>query len=88
MLWLILDSILLLKRLIGIPTRFVCLIRPDGRKYEGGWLDGKQHGKATYTNAQKKVRVGIWQNGKRLEWVQDTAAAGEGDQGKPAQQID
>ena len=63
------NSSLLFLEISLTAILFVCLIRPDGRKYEGGWLDGKQHGKATYTNAQKKVRVGIWQNGKRLEWV-------------------
>lgn len=60
-------------------------IRPDGRKYEGGWLDGKQNGRATYTNAQNKVRVGIWSNGKRMEWVQDTVQTPSD---KPATQVE
>ena len=42
---------------------------PDGRKYEGGWLEGKQHGRATYTNNKGVVKAGIWENGKRKRWI-------------------
>ena len=38
---------------------------PDGRKYEGGWLEGRQHGIAHYTKNNGKVKKGIWENGKR-----------------------
>ena len=31
---------------------------PDGRKYDGGWMDGKQHGVGYYTNANGIVQVG------------------------------
>ena len=24
---------------------------PDGRQYEGGWLNGKKHGEGTFTSA-------------------------------------
>ena len=49
--------------------------RPDGRKYDGGWLEGKQHGQANYTNKDNVVKVGIWENGKRQRWLSNEAAA-------------
>jgi len=42
---------------------------PDGRKYEGGWRNGKQHGIGTYTSASGKTKQGEWQEGKRLHWL-------------------
>jgi len=51
---------------------FYRAFRPDGRQYEGGWLQGKQHGTAKYTNATGKVRIGIWDRGKRLKWLEET----------------
>ena len=53
------------------------IFRPDGRRYEGGWLDGKQHGKSTYINAKGVVKVGIWEHGKRIEWVDSGADANQ-----------
>ena len=55
----------------------LCNPRPDGRRYEGGWLDGKQHGKSTYINAKGVVKVGIWEHGKRIEWVDSGADAAQ-----------
>ena len=49
--------------------------RPDGRKYDGGWLEGKQHGQANYTNKDNVVKVGIWENGKRQRWLSNEAGA-------------
>jgi len=46
------------------------VFRPDGRKYDGGWYAGKQHGEAVYTNAKQEVKKGIWENGKRTgDWI-------------------
>ena len=49
----------------------ISLGRPDGRHYDGGWAEGKQHGRAAYTNEKGKVRIGIWNNGHRKQWFMD-----------------
>ena len=54
------------KRNSIVVLLFVC--RPDGRLYDGGWHQGKQHGQASYTNSAGKVRFGTWEHGKRVEW--------------------
>ena len=43
------------------------LYRPDGRKYEGTWLKGKQHGKGLYTNKNGMTVESEWNQGKRVE---------------------
>ena len=45
---------------------FVCY-RPDGRVFDGEWKNGVQHGRGNYTNAQGKVREGVWEEGRRLK---------------------
>lgn len=40
--------------------------RPDGRKYEGGWVKGKQDGKGYYTNTKGETLEGEWVNGKKV----------------------
>jgi hypothetical protein len=45
--------------------------RADGRRYEGGWKNGKQHGKAKYFLPDGTLHVGVWEDGKRLKWVDD-----------------
>ena len=43
-----------------------------GRKYEGWWHKGKQHGLGTYTGSDgKTVKHGIWDNGKIIKWFDD-----------------
>jgi len=42
---------------------------PDGRKYVGAWLNGKQDGVGTYTTAGGKQRMGQWKEGKRIAWL-------------------
>lgn len=32
----------------------------DGRRYEGLWQNGKQHGKGKYILPNNTVKVGIW----------------------------
>ncbi len=44
-------------------------IRPDGRKYDGEWRDGKQHGRGVFITAAGKKREAEWGEGKRLRWV-------------------
>jgi len=40
---------------------------PNGRKYKGHWLKGKQHGTGHYTSLNGKTINGIWENGKLIE---------------------
>ncbi len=42
---------------------------PDNSQYYGQWVNGKQHGKGTYTDKLGKAREGKWENGKKLEWL-------------------
>ena len=42
---------------------------PDGRKYEGEWLQGKQHGYGKFTTSKDEVKYGIWDEGKRSKWI-------------------
>lgn len=43
--------------------------RPEGNRYEGPWLNGKQHGIGWYTNKNGEKRQGVWENGKRIKWI-------------------
>ena len=43
--------------------------RPDGRKYDGQWLNGKQDGVGTYTTSSGKTKQGQWKEGKRINWL-------------------
>lgn len=42
-----------------------------GRKYEGQWKAGKQHGSGVYTNSKGVAKKGIWQNGKPRKQPED-----------------
>ena len=37
---------------------------PDGKIYEGGFLDDKKHGKGKLTSKEGKVTEGTWVDGK------------------------
>jgi hypothetical protein len=37
---------------------------PDGRKYEGEYLDDKKHGKGTFRWADNRTYCGTWVNGR------------------------
>ena len=37
---------------------------PDGRKFQGQWKAGKQHGHGEYTDKDGKVSRGVWKDGK------------------------
>ena len=43
------------------------MLRPDGKKYVGQWLNGKQHGKGAYTNIKGETKECEWKEGKRVE---------------------
>ncbi len=45
--------------------------RPDGRRYEGQWSNGKQHGSGVYYNSQGRRKEGEWNDGKRVRWVNE-----------------
>lgn len=41
----------------------------DGRRYEGWWYKAKQFGLGKYiVPADSRVRFGLWEDGKRIEW--------------------
>ena len=41
----------------------------DGRRYEGWWYKAKQFGLGKYiVPADGRVRFGLWEDGKRIEW--------------------
>lgn len=42
----------------------------DGRVYDGEWMDGKQHGKGTFIKVDNTRRVGIWENGRNIKWLE------------------
>ena len=42
------------------------MYRPDGRKYVGQWLNGKQHGRGVYTNNIGEQVDAEWQDGKKV----------------------
>lgn len=48
--------------------------RPDGRRYEGYWQNGKQHGQGVYYNAQGRRKDGEWNEGKRVRWINEQTA--------------
>ena len=41
--------------------------RSDGKKYEGQWANGKQHGKGIITNAIGESQESEWVEGKRVK---------------------
>jgi len=43
----------------------------DGRRYEGNWHNGKQHGEGKYFLPDGTVKIGIWEHGKRLQWIDE-----------------
>ena len=40
---------------------------PDGRVYEGMWLNGLQHGEGKYKGKDDIWKEGVWENGKRVK---------------------
>lgn len=39
----------------------------DGRKYEGSWEKGKQHGNGKVIGLDGKEQEGVWQSGKKVK---------------------
>ena len=46
---------------------------PDGRRYKGEWKNGKQHGKGIFINDKGETRSGLWEDGKRIEWTENSS---------------
>ena len=74
----ILESMLMTRRRVmayssGIYIYYIYIlyIRPDGKKYDGKWLNGKQHGKGTYYSVRGEKREGVWKDGKREKWLKE-----------------
>ena len=52
------------------------MYRPDGRKFDGGWKQGKQHGEGLYTTRAQDLKRGTWNDGERFgKWEMVRAAA-------------
>ena len=45
---------------------------PDGRKYDGNWKNGKQHGVGIIHSSHGEVKKGEWADGKRVRWIDET----------------
>ena len=45
--------------------------RPDGRIYDGEWVNGKQHGIGSYTNAKGVKIEAEWREGKKVRRLND-----------------
>ena len=45
------------------------LNRPDGRIYDGDWVNGKQHGVGLYTAPGFDPKLSEWKEGKRVKWI-------------------
>ena len=43
----------------------------DGRRYEGDWYNGKQHGRGLYM-AGEVERIGEWVGGRRVRWEEES----------------
>lgn len=44
----------------------------EGKEYRGNWKNGKQHGEGEFYNVtNKRWKKGIWEEGKRLKWIDE-----------------
>ena len=59
----------------------------DGKQYEGWWQNGKQHGEGIYRK-DGRDRRGIWEDGKRIKWLDDPKWADLRDTHQPQGVID
>lgn len=42
---------------------------PDGRKFIGNWVEGKQQGYGVYYLPNHPPQYGVWVDGKRTSWL-------------------
>lgn len=45
------------------------LVFPDGREYDGGWKLNVRHGEAKVLTKDGQVKVGEFDNGKVIKWL-------------------
>lgn len=45
----------------------------DGRRFEGEWVTGRQHGDGMVVNKDGTVKRGKWHKGKPVQWYDDGA---------------
>lgn len=56
-----------LEFLLGKFHFFTIIFRPDGRRYEGQWRYGKQHGKGKFKDGEGRVVEGVWKDGEKMD---------------------
>jgi len=44
----------------------------NGCVYAGYWKKGEMHGLGKYYTSDQKEKYGLWENGKQLEWFDET----------------
>lgn len=49
---------------------------PDGKVYDGEWKNGVQHGKGKIIKPGYTPRVGIWEEGKHIKWLDEENNSG------------
>ena len=42
---------------------------PNGKRFEGNWENGRQHGEGKYIFPEKYVKYGIWDKGNRIKYT-------------------
>ena len=42
----------------------------EGKTYDGDWLNGMMHGNGVITNREGIKKVGEWNKGSRVRWVE------------------
>ena len=52
---------------LQIITSIGVYFRPNGKKIEGEWLNGVQHGECTITETDGTQKIGEWSQGKRVK---------------------
>jgi len=54
---------------------------PDGRKYIWSYRDDKKDGDGSFYCTQKKIwKKGIWDNGKRVKWIDGESSEKSGNE--------
>ena len=62
----------------GVPNALGLMIFPNGDKYEGEWMDGKQNGWGTRNYPDGRIMyVGYWKDGNYYGQGTKTLADGE-----------
>ena len=65
-----------------IGNKIINHYRPDGRRYEGQWKNGKQSGRGTYYNSKGEVTNGEWKDGKCINTENSNTKSGNKSRGR------